>query len=173
MGRETRRFNGKRICGLIRLLGFLNAVLCFAGFAPEGYGSQNVTLAWDPNSESDVGGYKIYCGPSSRNYTNIIDVGNVTSNRISNLASGSYYFAVTAYNTLGLESDYSNEVPYTVSESSSSIGFDPGSIAWQTNGQFSVMLNGAPQKAIVVETSTDFINWTSVTTNVFSGSTFT
>jgi cell wall assembly regulator SMI1 len=42
-------------------------------------------------------------------------MGNLTSNTISGLVSGAtYYFAVTAIGTNGLESDYSAEVSYTV-----------------------------------------------------------
>jgi hypothetical protein len=60
-------------------------------------------------------GYKVYYGVASRTYTNIVDVGDVTNTTISGLVEGTtYYFAVTAYNILGMESDYSAEVSYTV-----------------------------------------------------------
>ena len=39
-------------------------------------GAENVTLGWDPNTESDLNGYKIYYGPASANYTNTVDVGD-------------------------------------------------------------------------------------------------
>jgi hypothetical protein len=77
--------------------------------------SAQVTLEWDPNSEPDLAGYKFYYGTSSENYTNVIDVGNQVTYTVTGLKPGeTYYFAVTAYNTAGLESDYSNEVVYTV-----------------------------------------------------------
>lgn len=77
------------------------------------WGGQSVTLAWDPNSETDLAGYIVYWGSASRNYTNAVNVGNVTTNTVSGLMDGvSYYFAVTAYNTNGLESDFSDEVSY-------------------------------------------------------------
>jgi chitinase len=70
-----------------------------------------VTLTWDANSEPDLAGYKVYYGTSSRNYPNVKDVGDKNTATISNLTDGqSYYFAVTAYDIGGLESDYSNEV---------------------------------------------------------------
>lgn len=65
---------------------------------------------WDPNSESDLAGYKFYWGTSSRQYTQIKDVGNYTTTEVTGFTSGIWYFAVTAYNTSGLESSYSNEV---------------------------------------------------------------
>ncbi len=62
----------------------------------------------------DLAGYKIYYGTSSGNYTTILNVGNVTTYTISNLTPGTYYFAVTAYDTQNLESTYSNEVSGTI-----------------------------------------------------------
>src|SRR5205085_7771374 len=70
-----------------------------------------VTLAWDPNTESDLAGYKVYIGTASGVYTTTIDVGNVTTYTVTGLAPGAtYYFVVTAYDTGGLESGFSNEV---------------------------------------------------------------
>jgi hypothetical protein len=48
-------------------------------------------------------------------YTNMTDVGNVINATVTNLISGNiYYFAVTAYDTYALESDYSDEVEFNV-----------------------------------------------------------
>ena len=70
-----------------------------------------VKVSWDPNKESDLSGYKIYYGTQSRQYTQVIDVGNVTEYRINNLEGGKvYYFVVTAYDTAGNESAPSEEV---------------------------------------------------------------
>jgi hypothetical protein len=72
---------------------------------------QTVTLAWNANSEANLAGYKLYYGPASRAYTNVVNVGNATTFSLPNLVEGiTYYFAVTAYNTSGAESDYSTEV---------------------------------------------------------------
>lgn len=75
-----------------------------------------VTLTWDsPTTNADgtpledLAGYKIYYGISEGNYTASIDAGNVTTYTVSNLSSGTYYFAVTAYDISGNESGYSNE----------------------------------------------------------------
>ncbi|MFO7708501.1 MAG: choice-of-anchor U domain-containing protein [Desulfobacterales bacterium] len=77
--------------------------------------AETVTLAWDPNSESDLAGYRLHCGTASRNYTQIIDVGRVTQYAITNLSAGqTYYFAATAYNAAGNESGYSAEVSHTI-----------------------------------------------------------
>jgi hypothetical protein len=74
-----------------------------------------VTLEWDPNSETDLAGYRIHYGTSSGNYTARKDVGNLVTCTVTDLTPGvTYYFAATAYNASGLESGYSNEVIYTV-----------------------------------------------------------
>ena len=91
----------------------LLAVSQFSAFA-----AGSVTLMWNPSTDSDVAGYRIYYGVASRNYTNIVDVGNATSVTISNLVEGvTYYFAATAYTLLGMESGYSDEATATVSGS--------------------------------------------------------
>jgi len=69
-----------------------------------------ITLTWDTSTADDIAGYKIYYGNSSRNYNSIVDVGNQTSYKISDLVDGNTYFiAVTAYDINGNESGFSKE----------------------------------------------------------------
>jgi hypothetical protein len=78
-----------------------------------GVSAQSVTFAWDP--VGGVAGYKLYQGGATRVYTNSINAGNATQTRVSGLIVGkTYYFAATAYNSSGVESDYSSEITYTV-----------------------------------------------------------
>jgi hypothetical protein len=71
----------------------------------------NVTLAWDPNTQTGVIGYRIYWGTSSGTYTSSVDVGNVTTYTVMGLNSGTtYYFVATCYTGTGAESGYSNQV---------------------------------------------------------------
>ncbi|MGA7879025.1 MAG: PKD domain-containing protein [Desulfoferrobacter sp.] len=75
-----------------------------------------MTLSWDPNSDENVAGYKLYYGKSSGNYQYSVDVGNVTNYSISNLPDGErYYFAATAHDFSSNESNFSEEVSYVVS----------------------------------------------------------
>jgi hypothetical protein len=70
-----------------------------------------IDLAWDANQDPDLGGYRVYYGTSPREYTNFMDVGNVTNFRLDELREGvTYYIAVTAYDMSGNESDFSEEV---------------------------------------------------------------
>lgn len=77
-------------------------------------------LVWDPPTTNadgttpltDLAGYKVYFGTESHSYTSNVNVGNTTTVAINSLGitSGTWCFAVTAYDTSGNESDYSNEV---------------------------------------------------------------
>ena len=82
-----------------------------------------ISLAWDPNTQSTLGGYKVHYGQTSGNYSTNVDVGEQTSYTVTNLQDGAqYYFAVTAYDTTRtIESGFSNEVSTTISVSSTSI----------------------------------------------------
>jgi len=73
----------------------------------------SVTLAWDPNGETVLAGYRLYYGKASGIYEFVNDVGDQTTYSISGLKEGeTYYFAVTAYNIFGYESEFSNELKY-------------------------------------------------------------
>ena len=92
-------------------------LLC-AFFTPSVVHAGEVNLAWDPNTEPDVAGYKVYYGLGSRNYDHVMDVGNCTSCVVTGLEQGrTYYFAATAVNTANIESDFSNEVSAALSTS--------------------------------------------------------
>jgi hypothetical protein len=74
----------------------------------------DVNLLWDPPIGTAPAGYRIYAGSAPGDYKNVTDVGDVTSYVMSGLGTGPHYFAVTAYDISGLESDYSNEVWLTI-----------------------------------------------------------
>ena len=78
--------------------------------------SAQISLAWDPNTEPDLAGYKLHYGHSSREYFYSVDVGNRTRHTLSGLEEDeTYFFAVTAYDIYGDESDFSEELkPSTI-----------------------------------------------------------
>jgi len=70
-----------------------------------------IKLSWDPNTEPDLAGYKVYYGKASRAYDTPINVGNVTTYTLTGLTPGQpFYIGVTAYDTSNNESGFSNEV---------------------------------------------------------------
>ncbi len=96
------------------LLFFLSFLLISSLFSQDAQAGQT-TLAWDPNTDAGLSGYKVYLGNASRSYQSSLDVGNKTNATVTNLQEGAtYYFAVTAYDSSRNESSYSNEVVYTI-----------------------------------------------------------
>jgi hypothetical protein len=80
-------------------------------------GTGIATLSWTQPTENtdgspltDLAGYHIYYGTDSSNFTQVIDIVGPTSTShvIRGLHTGTYYFAVTAYNGFGIESAKSN-----------------------------------------------------------------
>jgi hypothetical protein len=94
---------------IILLAAFSVVVLTASGAtAPASY---NAVLTWDRSPNSSVAGYRVHYGTASRNYTDSVVAGNVMTTTVGGLTSGSsYYFAVTAYDASGAQSDFSNEV---------------------------------------------------------------
>lgn len=77
----------------------------------------SVILGWNSNAETDLAGYKIYYGTSSRdvggyaqpNFHDTIPAGTETYT-FPDLADGPYYFSLTAYDSADNESEFSDEV---------------------------------------------------------------
>lgn len=83
----------------------------------DGLGS--VTLEWVPPQSNtdgtyagDLAGYVIYWGTEPGNYAQQVRIDNVglTAYVLDSLRPATYYFSATAFNSAGVESDFSNEV---------------------------------------------------------------
>ena len=75
----------------------------------------SVSLAWNPNPETDLKGYRVYRGGTNGGPDWMAEVGLTTLVTVSELNEGSTYrFTVTAVNEGGLESDHSDPVFYSV-----------------------------------------------------------
>jgi predicted phage tail protein len=71
----------------------------------------SVTLAWDPNSESDLAGYTVLFGTESGRYDRVLEVGNTTTWTFNQAEiNKTYYFVVQAVNTSGARSEFSAEL---------------------------------------------------------------
>jgi hypothetical protein len=105
-------------CCLFSCLSFLAALFVFAPLAL----SSQTTLTWNSSSDPEVVGYRLYYGNASRDYFPAMDVDSQTSWTITDLIEGTpYYFAVTAYDQAGNESDFSEEVSQTIYEDAEDI----------------------------------------------------
>ena len=78
--------------------------------------SNTASLTWSPDTSTNtLAGYKVYVGTSSGVYSSSVNVGNVTTYAVTNLGIGTtYYFAVSAFNSSGIESGFSNEVSKSI-----------------------------------------------------------
>jgi hypothetical protein len=93
--------------GLILRLGALSCIIAFGQ-------AETVKLAWNPNPEPNIAGYRLHYWKQNDRLPVILDVGKQTSAAVNDLApSTTYYFAVQAYNDVGLMSRLSSPVSYT------------------------------------------------------------
>ena len=85
-------------------------------------GSASVTLSWTPPVENedgttltDLAGYYIYYGDTAGLYPNSIRINNpsISTYVVDNLTPNTYYFVATSFNSMGVESAYSNEATKT------------------------------------------------------------
>ena len=109
-------------------------------------GAQSVTLAWDASPSASIAGYRVYYGTNSRAYGFVTNAGLVQTQRVTLPHSGRWFFAATAYDSIGLESDFSDEVQWEAK---------PGAPA--LHGEAFVRLSP------VIERSTNQVDWLSVT----------
>ena len=105
----THPKGGCFVCHPVMALVFLVILLAL----PQIGSAAEITLAWDANAESDVAGYKVYYGTASGKYTHSVDVGNVTQTTL-HVSKKKYCIALTAYDTYGNESGFSNEVSWPI-----------------------------------------------------------
>jgi hypothetical protein len=85
--------------------------------------AKSVTLNWQAPTENNNGstltnlaGFKIHYGTASKDYSQVVALNNPGLSRyvVESLESGKYYFAISAYNSQGVESSMSGEVETTV-----------------------------------------------------------
>jgi hypothetical protein len=86
-------------------------------------GSGTATLDWMPptaNTDgsvlSNLAGYTVYYGTSPDNLTQSVKIANpgLSAYTVSNLPSGTWYFAVTSYSSTGVESSRSGIISTTI-----------------------------------------------------------
>jgi len=117
----------------------------------------SVSLQWNPNTDPSVAGYNVYYGAASRVYTNVISAGNSDNLLIDGLVEGkTYYFAVTAYDEFGDESDYSDE---TVCIVPGFLTLTPGT---NPGDPMQIRFPVAPSHSYELQVSEDLRNWNTI-----------
>jgi hypothetical protein len=115
---------------------------------------QSATVGW--NADSNVSGYYFYYGQTNGNYSTKLNVGTNTVTTVSNLKEGqTYYFAVSAFDTAGIESDLSSSIGFLVP---GVLLATPGSATDPIQLRFPV----APSHSYEVQASEDLVSWTSI-----------
>jgi len=96
---------------MTRILLIIVAVLALC--ATPAFADKDITFAWDPNSEPDLDGYRLYMTDTVGQYTYGPDAAIATTDQTTvtvRVPDGSWYFVVTAFDTSERESGPSNEV---------------------------------------------------------------
>ena len=90
-------------------------------------------------------GYRLYYGTNSGSYQYVTNVGSALTQAVVLPHGGRWFFAATAYDTNGLESDFSNEV------------------SWESKPAAPVMAGGSWVRLTpVFGRSTNFVTWEGV-----------
>ncbi len=132
--------------------------------------AETLMFAWEPPTTrvdgspiTNLAGYRLYWGTSSRNYTNSIVVyfcracpqpsPDITENECLPLQPNTtYYFAVTAFDSDGNESDFSNEVFKTTRSATNPLGncaLTPSSSLCRVDGYDLIFVNKHLGKTIL------------------------
>ena len=90
-------------------------------FAAVPVSAADISIKWDPNSEPDLAGYVVHRSEGEAPFVPVART-TATNYTFTNVSGGKKYrVAVTARNTSGIESSYSNVVAYSVPLAPSSL----------------------------------------------------
>ncbi len=180
-----------RVTGVPRTLGLVAIGLFVVESLPQAQAASSVTLAWNPSPSSGITGYRLHYGFSSGSYQVVIDVGNTTIATVQNLTAGqTYYFVVTAYNSLGLQSGPSNQVAFTSAPNPLLVQSTPPQLTiatvpnppdfdgdgkqdllWRNSstGQVGLWLMNGPSPKATVVLGSPLLSWKIINTGDFDG----
>ncbi len=103
--------------------GKTSASLAAFTIAVQAVANGTATLSWvaptqrtDGSALTNLAGYKVYWGQTQGSYPNVATISNpgTTTYVIDNLGSGTWYFVMTAYDSSGVESSFSNAASKTI-----------------------------------------------------------
>jgi fibronectin type 3 domain-containing protein/PKD repeat protein len=166
--KKCRRMKQRRE-GLLPLI--FTVLFLFAGW--EYLYAADATFTWTANTETNLAGYKIHYGTTSRNYDSVLLVPKTeTTATVTDLSPGTaYYFAATAYDADNFESDYSTEIVWAAAENSNTAPVATGAIIQTTEGYpvsgnlsaidvdnntltYSIVSNGNLGSAVIINAAT-------------------
>jgi len=102
-------------CGAWRWCSSLVAINVALAFNARAQPGQGLSFIWNPSSSPGIAGYALYYGTASRAYNVRVDAGTNTTVVVNGLTPGiTYYFVVSAYNSMGSESLPSNELSFSI-----------------------------------------------------------
>ena len=118
---------------------------------------RSVTVAWNANKETDLSGYVIRYGTSSRTYTASVNVGNRTTFALTLDDFTTYYVAVEAYNIAGGHSVLSSEV--VVGPDYSTCGFKLNTASAAVGGAASSMTVALSAQSACPWSAVSYSSW--------------
>lgn len=119
----------------------ITAVLLALGLTATQAGQSAYELQWDPVNDPRLSGYRLYLGDAPGDYHDVIELGSQTQYRVEDLdPERIYYFAITALDQDGNESDFSPEI------TSGRYRLLTGLGAFPENGGWNVVLNANRQE---------------------------
>ena len=127
--------------------------------------SQSASMAWNPVTNTMVTGYAFYLGDTNGVYSSRFDLGTNTAVTLTGLKEGqTKYFAVTAYNSAGIESPASPAASYIV----------PGLVRLVPPSKpgypMIVTFPVAVGHSYEIQASTNFVNWSNLGSTAVSTS---
>jgi hypothetical protein len=153
----------------LRFFGFCLAVCAFATARAE---AATVTIAWDPNSESNLARYLVGYRTSPSGTETVINVGLVTTWSLTTAVAGqTYYFRVYAENVSGLRSAPSNEVSATVPTTpppptGGGLALERGRLTFGATKSGTTVNQATPnQRMLVTQTASSSVSWTATASN--------
>ena len=93
----------------------MKTLIAWLLMASVAFAGTSVTFIWDPNPESDLACYRLYQGTESRVYApeHVAEIPAGTETVTIEVEDGTWFWALTAFDAKGNESDFSPEVTRT------------------------------------------------------------
>ena len=147
--------NAKVSAGILLAVLFHNPGEAHGQTTPDSY---HATLAWDAHPDPAVTGFRVHYGTASGNYTDSITVADVTTTTVPGLEDGvTYFFAITALNTDGLESGFSNEISFQPGQQEANLSIG-------ASGGIVLTITGLIGQQYDIEATQDLKTWILIST---------